>query len=135
MVTSAVEIGINNAVSNLIVGGSRMSPQTFKIMTNCFASICYHYDYLDRNLHPRSRVRQAPLYQQCKDEWKALSVISYPWSTTRNSPKLTGIPPHVVLLSELHTISRQVESFKNDFREVLKTELDTRELGGGDFYV
>ena len=60
-------------------------------------------------------------------------MISYPWSTTRNIPKLTEIPPHVVLLSELHTISRQVESFKNDFREVLKTELDARELGGEEF--
>ena len=56
MVTSAVEIEIKNAVSNLIVGGSQMSPQTFKIMTTCFASVCYHYHYLDQKLHPRGRV-------------------------------------------------------------------------------
>jgi len=73
---------------------------------------------------------QAPLYQQCKDSWKVLVVVSYPWSTNKNIPKLTSIPPHVVLLSELNKISRQVESFKEDFRQVLKTELDARELGG-----
>ena len=47
MVISAVEREINNAVSNLIVGGHLMSPQKFQILANCFASIFYHYDYLD----------------------------------------------------------------------------------------
>merc|ERR1740124_2026314 len=105
MVISAVEREIKNAVSNLIVGGHRMSSQTLQILTNCFSSICYHYNYLDRSL--------------------------YPWSANKNTPKLTGISPYVVFLSELHTISRQVEIFKEDFRQVLKTELDARELGGG----
>ena len=39
-----------------------------------------------------------------------------------------------MLLSELYAILEQVENFKNDFREVLKTELDARELGGENFH-
>lgn len=47
---------------------------------------------------------------------------------------MTGIPLHILLLSELHIISRQVISLNNDFREVHKTELDVRELGGETFH-
>ena len=79
-------------------------------------------------------MRQAPLYQQCKESWKVLAVVSYPLSANKITLKLTGIPPHVVLLSELHTISRQVKSFKRNFRQVLKTELDARELGRANFH-
>ena len=101
-----------------------MSPQTFSLLTFCYASICYHYDYLDDKLHSRSRVRQSPLYQQCKDEWKAIAIVDFPWSAKKKTPSLTGIPPHIVLLSKLQIISENIEDCKDDFKKVLVSELD-----------
>ena len=63
----------------------------------------------------RSRVRQCPLFQQCKDEWKEKTKVKYPWNITEGTPKLTGIPPHVTLLSELKCLSDHMVSFKQDF--------------------
>ena len=59
--------------------------------------------------------------------------MDYPWSTNPTTSKLTGIPPHVVLLSKLHTIEKNLENFKNDFKDVLVKELDSREIGSNNF--
>ena len=48
-------------------------------------------------------------------------------------PYLTGIPPHVVLLSKLHDISRTIETFRDNFKEILVKELDEREIGSNNF--
>ena len=131
--TSTIEEDIKHAISSLILRGRNMSPQTFQLLTSCYASICYHYEHLDNTLHSRSRVRQSPLYQQCKDEWKAIAVVDYPWSAKAKTPSLTGIPPHIILLSKLQTISENIETFKTDFKEVLVSELDAREIGSNNF--
>ena len=60
-------------------------------------------------------------------------MIDYPWSTNSITPKLTGIPPHIVLLSKLHTIEKNLENLKNDFKDVLVKELDSREIGSNNF--
>ena len=73
------------------------------------------------------------LFQQCKDSWKEIAVINYPWSTKTNIPNLTGIPPHVVLMSKLHKISNIIKNFKNDFRDILKSELDDQNIGSNIF--
>ena len=130
---ATIEEDIKHSISSLILGGRNMSPQTFSLLTFCYASICYHYDYLDDKLHSRSRVRQSPLYQQCKDEWKAIAVVDYPWSAKKKTPSLTGIPPHILLLSKLQIISENIENFKDDFKEVLVSELDAREIGSNNF--
>ena len=131
---SPIEDKIKQAITSLVPGGRHMSAQTFQLLTFCYASIAYHYDHLDRVLHSRSRVQQSPLFQRCKDEWKAITTISFPWSTTPNCPHLTGIPPHVVLLSKLHGISSNIENFiKNDFKDILVKELDEREIGSNNF--
>ena len=61
---SSIEDDIKNAITSLVPGGRRMSSQTFKLLTYCYASIAYHYDYLDRILHSRSRVQPIPTVQR-----------------------------------------------------------------------
>lgn len=50
-----------HAVLNLIMGGHCMSPHTYQIIFNYFASIYYYYESLDQKFHPESRVQQTAL--------------------------------------------------------------------------
>ena len=86
--TSAIEEDIKHSISSLILGGRYMSPQTFQLLIICYASICYHYGYLDNKVYSRSRVQQLPLYQLCKDEWKTIAVVDYQWSAKAKTPNL-----------------------------------------------
>ena len=131
---ASVEGEIRCAIQSLFLGGTRLFPQMYKIVLNCYASICYHFEFLSETLHARNRIRQAPLFQQCKDTWIDIAVVKYPWDATVETPKLTGIPPHVVLLAELKNLSRQMSKFKDDFRGVLVEELDARHLGGNSYH-
>ena len=131
---ASVEGEIRCAIQSLFLGGARLCPQMYKIVLNCYASICYHFEFLSETLHAKNRIRQAPLFQQCKDTWIDIAVVKYPWDATVETPKLTGIPPHVVLLTELKNLSRQMSKFKDDFRGVLIEELDSRHLGGNSYH-
>ena len=73
-----IEEEIKAAIGNLIVGNRRIYPQILHLVKMSYASIYYHHRYLDEKLHGRSRIRQIPLFQQCKDEWKAKVRIRYP---------------------------------------------------------
>ena len=53
---------------------------------------------------------------------------------TEKTPKLTGIPPHVTLLSELKCLSDHMVSFKQEFRTALVEELDARHFGGDNYH-
>jgi len=131
---ASVEEEIKNAIKILFLGGTRLNPQMYKILIQCYASICYHFEFLGEHLPERSRLRQSPLFQQCKATWIQIAVVKYPWDATDETPKLTGIPPHVALLAKLENLSRQMAKFKEEFRGVLVEELDSRHLGGDSYH-
>ena len=60
--------------------------------------------------------------------------IKYPWNVTERTPKLTGIPPHVTLLSELKCLSDHMANFKQEFLTALVEELNARHLGGDNYH-
>ena len=90
-----------NAIKSLFLCGARLNPQMYKIVTPCYASVCYHFEFLGEHLHKRSRLRKSPLFQQCKDTWIQIAVVKYPWDATEEAPKFMVIPPHVALLAKL----------------------------------
>ena len=104
------------------------------IVRMCYTSVCYHHIFLDVCLHAQSQLRQIPLFQQCKDEWKQITKVKYPWDKNEETPMLTGIPPHVTLLSELKNLSDNMVSFKSEFRVALIEELDSRNVGGDSYH-
>ena len=62
-------------------------------------------------------------------------MIDYLWSTHPSTPKLIFILPHVVLLSKLHTIGKNLENFKNNLKDVLVKEFDSRKIGSNNLDV
>ena len=63
-----------------------------------------------------------------------LVVIKYLWNSTKETPSHTGLPPHTVMLSELHTIQEKLNKFRDDIKNVFVTELDQRDNMGKGMY-
>ena len=100
------------------------------------ASVIYHSDYLNNCIHPLSAARCSVFLSE-DIPMKQYIVVAYPWKCTSDSPNLTGIPPHTVLMSELEEMRILLSAIrvgvKTDLTEVLQEELDKREIGGPAF--
>jgi hypothetical protein len=57
-----LEERIDQFVMENMVGGGDIPSKTFIILHNCFASICYHYDFLQNNLHLTNKLQASPLF-------------------------------------------------------------------------
>ena len=60
-----------------------------------FATICYHQDYLVRNMHEEYSFCVSPFLKDIPDNFISVSRVAYPWNATKENLKLTGVPPRV----------------------------------------
>ena len=122
-----IEFTIRNYLSN----GNVLEPYVYLICKYMYASLCFHFEFLQNNLHATDRLRQSPIFQQVTDEHTKRAKISYAWDKTEYTPPLTGLPPHVVLLAKMKNVTDMVAGLKADLTVVFQDELNKRDVGGG----
>ena len=54
-----------------------------------------------------------------------LAVVKYPWDQTEETPKPTGILPHVLHMVEMEKLSKEMTHLKTDLIAELKKVMDT----------
>jgi len=113
-------------LSSRIPHFSEVSPNALFLAEMCFASICYKYQYLNKNLHDKCPLRNAAVFKDIPDEIVKLAVTRYEWDKTSDTPTFTGIPPHVCQLAKLESLERSIESIPTQFLDMMKTEMDNR---------
>ena len=59
--------------------------------------------------------------------------MRYAWNKTADTPKLTGIPPHVVQLAKLEGLEEKIDSAKDTIIAQMKTEMDQRGFASTQF--
>ena len=96
------------------------------LIRHFLASICYHYDDLLMDIHQQSPLRSAALFRDIPDEIRRLATVRYPWNKTSDTPKFTGLPPHVVQLAELHTLKEEVTNMREGMMKDFREEMDKR---------
>ena len=98
-----------------------------QLIMMCFAAVCYEYKKLqDTYLDINSCVRIASLFRDIPDEIVALAVVRYPWNQTSDTPRPTGIPPHVLHLVEMENLRNDVKNLKSDLLTSITAEMDAR---------
>lgn len=65
---------------------------------------------------------------------KVRRVLYEDSTSTPNSPRLTGIPPHITLLSQINSLKLSVEESTSRLEAVMKDELNRRGVGGEVFH-
>ena len=105
---------LNKWIKDNNVGGHHFIPKIQYLTRFLFASLCYHWDYLSENLHPKSRLLSLSLISQCPEDLRSLSVVKYPWNKTKDTPTISGIPPHVIMLSDLKRFENKIDGMGDD---------------------
>ena len=123
---------IDNFIWSRIENGDQIPDGTFTVVRYCFASLCYHHQFLKTILQPTSRIRTSPLFmnvpQHILDKVKTCTYKDV--GKYKNAPRLTGIPPHVVILNNLNGITDCVTECSEDIVTKIKADLDDRMVGG-----
>ena len=92
---------LDQIVSNFMVGGVRLTPRVFHIVKMCYASLCYHSDFLKNTLHKESYLQSSPFFTQIPKALQQFVCTRLPWSSTSYTPKFTGMFSVLVMFTAL----------------------------------
>jgi hypothetical protein len=79
----------------------------------CLASFIYHKNsgWLDSNTHSQSSLRCSPFWSE--DVLHANRVrTAYPWTSTRDTPEITGLPLDTLYLAEIEFLRAGIENIR-----------------------
>ena len=131
-------VGMRNRIDDIIGNNfatmNEVEGKSFDLLRFLFASVCFHHNFLDTYLHCEHKLRSSPLFIAASDgaiqKW---AVVAFPWNSTSYTPFFTGIPPHVMMMTELESLRLKLVEHRNDIIDGIKDELDRRSLGGVDY--
>ena len=99
-----------------------------------FASICFHHTYLCNNMHEECRFRASPFFTNIPQEFIECAKVIHPWESSRYSPKITGVPPHVLLMAKMEELMHKFTTLRGDIKTDFDGLLDHRGVGGSEFH-
>ena len=117
---------LNKFVKSRIPNSDIIRNQTWNVAMNCFACVCYHYKYLSETLHPQCTFRASSIFRDIPKEFFDHVRVTHPWNMTKDSPSLTGVPPHVLCLAQLEGLRIEIETLKKELPRTIERMLDNR---------
>ena len=125
--------GVDRIIAANLVCQEEVSPQTFGLLRFLFAAICHNYTHLDENLHGSHGLRSSALFIAAGrggNDLRQFVVIKYPWNQTDATPFFTGgIPPHVIMMAEIESLTSKLEVQRDEIIKSLSDEWDKRGVG------
>ena len=117
-----------------LVHVDRIEGNVMNLAIQCFASICYHYKFLDSSLHKNSPFRNAAIFKDIPPDIKVCARTAFPWTSTADTPRFTGVPPHIMIMAELEEVKCMLSELKDAMKLDFRTELNNRGVGGSEFH-
>ena len=77
-------------------------------------------------LQEKFPLHASPIFRNIPSDIVSLAQISHPWNSTENTPEITGIPPHILLMSEIDGLKREIKYLKGEIINQLQDEMDKR---------
>ncbi len=84
------EKDVDKLLLSFIVTGGTVCPRVYKIFCFCFASLCFHAQYMKENVKAVTKINGTPLFNMIPIEIQRLAVVRYPWNATAFTPNFTG---------------------------------------------
>lgn len=85
-------------------------------------------------MHVECSFRASLIFREIPDEFLKIAQVAYPWNSTFDTPKITGVPPHVLLMAELEELKIKLDALQMSIKSDMKDALDERGVGGSKFY-
>ena len=125
---------IKNWLKDRILQWESVPASTRTLIDYLFASICFHQDYLSSNLHTECRFRASSFFRDIPQEFLDCAMIAFPWNSTQDTPKITGVPPHVLLISKVEELLQKFSALRVDIKGDIGGMLDIRGVGGSEYH-
>ena len=126
---------INGWIKDRMPEEARSNDKVLSLFKMCVASIGYHRQFLEENLHSQSSVRTS-IFMLETIPLQDKVTVKYPWNSTIDTPDFTGIPPDILILAKFESMTLQLEEMQRKlsegFEATLRRELDNRNIGGSD---
>ena len=71
------------------------------------------------------------IFAHCDESIRKLAVVKFPWNKTADTPYLTGIPPHIMIMSDMKKFETKLDAINSELMQGVKEELEKRDIGGG----
>jgi hypothetical protein len=95
----------------------------------CFASLCFHFDFLKQVLHKKNKLQASHFFTHIPIEIKAKATVKYPWNWMEATPTHTDLPPHITILANFEQLMIEMEFTKNAILSGVEADLDRRCIG------
>ena len=92
------------------------------------------YDYLKTNLHERNGLLSSTIFSHIPQQILKLAVVKYPWNKTKDTPYLTCVPAHILMMSNMTRFESKLDVLSSELMDGLKEELNRRDIGGGMYH-
>ena len=73
----------------------------------------------------RCPLRASPIFGDIPSYLMSLAQIAHPWNSTEDTPEFTGIPPNILLMSEIEGLKREIESLIFSTEHNIKAIIDS----------
>ena len=121
----ALEVHLCNSLDNI-----HISEATWSKVRKMFAHLVYHCGFLSEN-SPSHLVFQQPIFTNILSQVFAHKCKTlYPWNYGPKFPSLSGIPPHVNLLSKIAEVLLLQKELPDKAVGVIVEELDIHGVTG-----
>ena len=89
---------------------------------------------MEAKLHCRNRLLSSSIFSHAPEKLCKLAVVRYPWNKTRDTPFLTGVPPHILMMSDMKRFENKLDNIRSEMMESMQEELNKRDIGGGVYH-
>jgi hypothetical protein len=112
---------------------AQSNDNVFLLFKMPIASIGYHRQFLEENLHSMSNLRSSIFMLETMPLQDCVTV-KYPWNSTVDTPDFTGIPADILIIAKFESVMQKMEEMEAKLsarlEDTLRRELDGRKVGG-----
>ncbi len=130
-----VKENILTLLKDFKVGGHGTRGEFFQMLYFCFASLCYHFNFLVMVLPKRNKLQASPFFTHISSYAREAATVRMPWNKTAKMPVFTGMPPHVSILTKIKEMKEVLKMATDAILNGVKEDLDGRWLGSESYFV
>ena len=129
-----MKVKIKSWLIDRVLEYESVPPCTRMLIDFLFASICFHYTYLSENLDEECRFRASPFFIDIPQEFLECAKTVNPWEATKFSPKMTGVPPHIIIMAKMEELMLKFNALRVNLKDDFGGMLDCRGVGGSEYH-
>ena len=99
---------------------------SWNLVYQCVATVCYQYDYLCKHLDEKCPFRHTAVFRDMPKDIEVLATVKFPWNKTADTPKFSGIPPHVLHIAEIERLARKIDTMETNLTATFVGEMEKR---------